>query len=244
MRAHLFGEREALGVHIGRDHLVRAGRACDPHRKTADRTAAHNKNGAAGDFRRQHRVKRIPNRIHDRADLGGNARERQHVGSGHHDVLGERAVAIDADDSRVPANVAITGAALQAVPAHDVSLGGDQLADAQSRDPVAQTLDLAGELVTDDERRLETPLCPMIPIRDVQVGPADTRVPHGDQDFTGAGRGFRHRFHGQTGRAFFLDDRLHENREVGNGEWDGVVGKLIHARSMRTAHTFSSAIFA
>src|SRR5438045_6117807 len=41
----------------------------------------------------------------------------------------------------------------------------------------------------------------MIPIRDVQVGPADTRVPHGDQDFTGAGRGFRHRFHGQTGRA-------------------------------------------
>src|SRR5256885_7821994 len=43
-------------------------------------------------------------------------------------VLGERAVAIHADDAGVLADVAVPGTALEAVSAHDMALGGHQLA--------------------------------------------------------------------------------------------------------------------
>src|SRR5205807_5627094 len=118
---------------------------------------------ATGDVRRQYGMKRVAHRIHDGSDLGGNALQRQHVGGGHDDVLGEGAVPIHPDDPGVAADVAVAGAALEAVPAHDVSLGGHQLADFQLRDVVAHLHDFARELVAHHHRRLDPALRPGVP---------------------------------------------------------------------------------
>src|SRR5262249_39621308 len=139
----------------------------------------------------------------------------------------EGAVPVDADDARVATDVAIAGAALEAMPAHDVPLSGDLLANAQPRDAVAQSLDLSGELVTDDEWRLEAALSPMIPIGDMQIRAAHAGVPHGDQPFPRSRNRLRDGLHGQAGRAFFFDDRLHEL-----GDWgkrDG--GRVTRSRA-------------
>src|SRR5439155_2587237 len=84
------------------------------------------------------------------ADGRGNAVERQHVGCGHDDVLGERPVAVHADDAGVLADVAVAGAALQAVAAHDVTFGRHELAGLEARHAVADRHDLARELVPHD----------------------------------------------------------------------------------------------
>ena len=68
-------------------------------------------------------------------------------------ILGERAVAIDADDLHALADVRLTGAAEQADAIRDVSLGRDALARSQPRDRVADGRHRAHELVPDDERR-------------------------------------------------------------------------------------------
>ena len=189
VRAHFLRERETLGIHIGRNDLGGARRARDADRETADRPASDNENGAAGNLCGQHRVERVPHRVHDRADFGGDVSpvERQHIGRGHHDVLRKRPVAIDADDARVLADVAVAGAALEAVPADDVTLGGDEVARAESRDAVTDRLDLPGKFVAHDDRRLDAALGPWVPVGDVEVGAADPGVPNGDQDFTRTG---------------------------------------------------------
>jgi len=184
---------------------------CDAYRKAADRPAPNNENGAAGNLCGQHRVERVPHRVHDRPDFGGDGSsiERQHIGRGHRDVLGEGAVAIDADDARVLADVTVAGAALETVTADDVAFGGDEVTRTEPRHAVTNRLDFSGEFVTDDDRRFDAPLCPRIPVGDVQVGPAHPRMADGDQHFAGARRRLGHRLHGQTGRALFLDNCLH-----------------------------------
>src|SRR5207245_8025131 len=135
--------------------------------------------GAGGNVRGQHRMERVAHRVHDGADRGRDAVERQNVGGGHGDILGERPVAVHADDARVLADVAVAGATLQAVPAHDVPFGGHELTGLQLGDAVAHAHDLAGELVAHDHRRMEPPLGPRIPVRDVQVGAAHPAVAAG-----------------------------------------------------------------
>src|SRR5213075_2860169 len=85
------------------------------------------------------------------------------------------------------ADVAVAGSTLQAMPADDVSLRRHELADAEPGHAFAQPLNFAGEFVPDDEGRLEPSLRPLVPVGDVQVGPANARVAHGDQDPARAG---------------------------------------------------------
>src|SRR5881275_1388808 len=183
--------------------------AADPHREAADRPAPDDEHGAARNIGGQHRVERVAHRIHDGPDGGRDAVEGQDVRGGHRDVFGERPVQVHADDARVAADVAVSGAALHAVPAHDVTLGGDELPALELGDAVAHRDDLARELVTDHQRRLKAALRPRIPIGDVQVSAAHTGVADRDEHFArsggrlGDGRDF------QTGGALLLDDRLH-----------------------------------
>src|SRR5205807_3493321 len=109
----------------------------------------------------------------------GNPVERQHVGGGHGDVLGERAVAVHADDAGVLADVAVAGAALETVSAHYMPLGGDELPGLELRHAAAHRHDLPGELVPDHQGWPEAAFRPRIPVGDVQVGAADAGVPHG-----------------------------------------------------------------
>ena len=79
----------------------------------------------------------------------------------------------------------VARAALQAVAADDVPLGGHQVAhreQARGRRVPAQLHDLARELVPDHHRRLEPVAGPAVPLPDVQVGAADAGVVHPDQD--------------------------------------------------------------
>src|SRR5207237_9049610 len=99
------------------------------------------------------------------------------VGRGHGDGFGERAVPIHANDARVLADVAVARAALEAVTADDVALGGDEMTRSQSRHAVTDRLDLSSEFVPDHERRVDAALRPRAPAGDVVKGPLPPRRP-------------------------------------------------------------------
>ena len=108
-----------------------------------------------GHLRLEHGVHRVAHRVHDGADLGGDAVEPHDVRGRHRDELGERAVPVDADDLGALAEVGRAQAALEAVAADDVAFGGDQVADREQpgrRGLAAELDDLAGELVADRRR--------------------------------------------------------------------------------------------
>ena len=114
----------------------------------------------------QRRMERVPHRVVDPADLERNVVvEMPHVRRRHGDVLGEAAVAVDADDLRVRAHVPVAGAAQQAATVDDVSLGGHAIADLHVGDEATDARDVAGELVPDDERRLAPGRAPTRPSR-------------------------------------------------------------------------------
>ena len=97
-------------------------------------------------------VDRVAHRIHDGADLGGDSVELHHVRGRHRDVVGEGAVAVDADDPGALAEVSRAQPALEAVPADDVAFRGDRVAHGEQ--PLALGLaaeldDLSRELVAD-----------------------------------------------------------------------------------------------
>src|SRR5207245_11702998 len=165
---------------------------CSPLRAThadlsaACRAAPDHEHVAAGDVRAQIRMKGVAHGVHDGPDLRRDAVEGQHVGGGHHDELGEGAVAVHSDDAGISANVAVAGAALQAVAAHDVALGGHQLTDLELGDTLAQGDDLPGELVPYHDRGVHAALRPGIPIGDGEAGAAHARMPHRAEFFAGA----------------------------------------------------------
>ena len=101
------------------------------------------------------------------------------VGLGNDDVFCERAVGVDADDLHMLADVRLAGAALQALAAGHVHLGGNEVAFLNAGDFFAEGFDLAAELVSGDERRMNAALRPLVPLINVQVGAADG----GDFDF-------------------------------------------------------------
>jgi anti-sigma factor RsiW len=73
----------------------------------------------------------------------------------------------------------ITKAALEAVPADDVSLGGHQVANGKEAGRLgipAQLGDLARKLVAHDDGRLESASGPAVPLPDMQVGAAHAGV--------------------------------------------------------------------
>ena len=93
-----------------------------------------------------------------------------------HDVLGERAVDVDAQDPQVLADVRAAGPARRAAAARDVGLGGDERAGLEVVHLGPDGLDGAGDLVAERHRQPGDPLLsPLVPVVDVQVGPADRR---------------------------------------------------------------------
>src|SRR5690606_24842606 len=103
------------------------------------------------------------------------------VGRRHGDVLGEAAVAVDADDPRVRADVGVPGAAQRAAAADDVPLRRHPVADVDVGHQGAHLRHVAGELVADGEWRTAAPLRPGVPVVDVDVGAADAGAPDADQ---------------------------------------------------------------
>ena len=101
---------------------------------------------------------------------------------GNDDVFGEGAVGVHADDLDVLADVRFADAALQALAAGHVHLGGDEIAFLHAGDLVADGLHRAAELVSGNERRMNAALRPLVPVVNVQVGAADGGDLDLDQD--------------------------------------------------------------
>ena len=92
---------------------------------------------------------------------------------GDDDVLGECAVGVHADDLHVLADVRFADAALQALAAGHVHLGGDEVAFLDAGNFLAHGFDDAAELVPGNERRMNAALRPLVPLINMQVGAAD-----------------------------------------------------------------------
>ena len=172
-------QREARVVDVRRDDARRARRFADADGEDADRSASGDEHRRAGNLGGEHGVERVAHRIVNAADVERDVVvEMPDVRRRHRDVLGETAVAIDADDLRVRADVRVAGAAEQASAVDDVAFGGHAIAFAHVGDEAADLHDFAGELVADDDRRFHAPLRPRVPIVDVNVGAADAGATH------------------------------------------------------------------
>ena len=115
---------------------------------------------------------------------------------------------------------AAPSAALQAVAADDVAFGGDQIAGGQQpgrRRLPAQLDDLAGELVTDDDRRLEAAAGPAVPLPDVEVGAADAGMVDADEHVARSAGGDGQLPQDHAGAGAFLDESAHDDPGVGAG---------------------------
>ena len=125
----------------------------DGHRHQADRTAAEDSDGLAGDLLHEGGMDGVAHRLLESRDLGGEALDDPGVGLRDVGVLGEGARYVDTEDAQVLADVGASGPALVARPVDEVGLGGDELAERDAAGARPMGDDDAGHLVAEDHRR-------------------------------------------------------------------------------------------
>ena len=219
--AHLLGDAQACGVHVGDHDVPRPGVAHDGRRQAADRPRAGDEHVLADQVERQRRMHGVAQRVEDgqgveRDPLG----RRPHVDRRERQVLGEGAGGGHADAQAVGAEVTATGAAVAAVAADDVPLAGRQLPDLETAHAVAQRDDPAHELVAGDQRHGQRALRPLVPLVDVHVRAADGGLEDADHHFAGAGAGDGDALERQAGAAVVLHEREHGLQGVPFGRSD------------------------
>ncbi len=169
----------AVLVDFNRKHRSRAHRLGHGNRKQSNRPAAGDGHALGCDLPGQHRVHRVSQRIENRRVLQRNRGiELPDIRLGNHHVLGERAVGVHANDFHVLADVGFAGAALQALAAGHVHLGGNEVAFLHAGDFIAERGHFAAELVPGNQRRMNPVLRPAVPVVNVQVGAANGRDFH------------------------------------------------------------------
>src|SRR6266852_1953329 len=143
------------------------------------------------------------------AVVGNLLRDAEHVDRGDGDELGEAAGALHAQADGVAAEVALAGAAVAAVPAGDVPLGAHPFTLGEAGHGASDGGHLAGELVADDHRHRDGLLRPRVPVEDVDVGSADGRLAHLDEQVVGPELGDGDLLQPEARLALRLDQRLH-----------------------------------
>ncbi len=203
-------ELEPVGVDVGDDDVAGAGVADDRGRHAADRAGAGDEHVLAEHGEGERGVHGVPERVEDRGDLLvdpgpvlPDVRHRQR------DELGEGARALHAEADRVGAEVAAAGHAVAAAAADDVPLAADEVAEREVAHVRPEADDLADELVTDHQRHRHRLLRPGVPAVDVQVGAADARLAHADQDVVDADLRLGHVLEPETLARLRLDQRAH-----------------------------------
>ncbi len=121
--------------------------------------------------------------------MGDGGIELPDVGFGNDNIVGKSAIAIDADDLDVLADVTLAGAALQALAAGDMHLRRDEVALFYAGNLAANGGDMTAELVAGNQRRRNASLRPGIPVVDVQIGTADGGDLHLHKDIGGTDDG-------------------------------------------------------
>src|SRR5689334_4732203 len=176
-------------VDFDRENRCGSYRFSHSDRKEPDGTAAGDGHGVGRDLSGQYGMHGVAQRIEDRRVLKGDGRiELPDIRLGDDDVFGEGAVGIHADNFDVLTDVSFAGAALQALAASHVHLGGNEVALLDAGDFVAKGRYLAAKLVSGNQRGMDAVLRPAVPVVNVQVGAADGRDLDLDQD-VGASEG-------------------------------------------------------
>src|SRR5579862_2804368 len=102
--------------------------------------------------------------------------------------------------------------AVPAEPANHVAFAADNISRMQTRDIRAHLRDFADELVADDCRYRDRGLRPLVPIVDVQVGPANAGEQDANLHVVDARHGFRNVLKPQAARAVTFDQSFHSTR--------------------------------
>src|SRR5206468_1858366 len=126
-------------------------------------------------------------------------------------VIGEAAGTLQPDALAVAAQVPFAGAAVAAMAAGDVSLDRDALTFVKADHLAADVGDLADELVADGHRHRDVALRPLVPVVNMDVGAADGRAPHRDEEVVVPDLGPRHFLEPDARLALGLDERAHRH---------------------------------
>ena len=214
--AHLRCERQAVGVHVGDDHLACPAVLGDRGGHAADGTRAGDDHVLADQVELERGVGRVAERIEAREDVQRDRRVHGHgVCRRDAQVLGKRAVAVHAHALRVLAQVTPARQAVAAHPADDVALAVHQVALLEALHQAPDLLDDSYELVADDHRGLDRALGPVVPVVDVDVRPADRGLLDADKDVARAGKGHRSLNELEAGPRPCLGDRSHRRGSHG-----------------------------
>src|ERR1700682_1460262 len=182
------GQGHAVLVDVGGDHAGRPlgpgyGDAKQPYGSTSSDQHYLVLERAAGG-----RVHGVPERLLDAGDVNRHrAIGDPRVDGGDGDQLSEAAVSIKTEDLHVAADVPLADQALVAGAVGDMGLGGDEVADADVFRPRPDSLHCPAALVSDDPRGPHPLGHPVAPLVDGEVGAADRRRLHPDQDLILAG---------------------------------------------------------
>ena len=131
------------------------------------------------------------------------------IGCGDAEILCKSAVAVDADALCLLAPLAVAGAAVIALAADDVALAGNALADLEVGYALAKLGDLADIFMADRKRRVQVLLCPAVPLVDMYVCSADSRLADLDKNLAGAGFGNRYLCQDKAGPSYGLYKCIH-----------------------------------
>ena len=234
---HATGEGQARVIDVGRDDPGGAGGFADADGEQPDRAASGDQDERAGDVGGERRMERVAHGVVDAADLVGDlVVEVPHVGRRHRDVVREAPVAVDADDLGVGTDMGVAGAAEQAPAVDDVPFGGHPVPLCTSVTSRPTLHDVAGEFMSDDDRRLDPPPGPVIPLVDVDVRATHAGAADANQDLVFSDRrlgdlgqhhpGSRGSFHQRSHvfRAPIMMKKAAENGASDCGAGEDIVG--------------------
>jgi hypothetical protein len=208
--ACLFSELEAVRIHIGDDHMPRAGKSCDECGHNTDRAGTGDENIFAKSGKRKRRMNGVSEGIENRRNL---ARNRMgvlpDVGHRQDHVLGKRACAVHSQPLRVRAQVPPPGQAIPAMPADDVAFPADEVTRMKILHIGADFDDLTAKFVTDNQRHMNRGSRPFIPVVNVQVGTADSRAKHANLHVADAGFRLGNIFEPETSLGATLNESFH-----------------------------------
>ena len=141
--------------------------------------------------------------------LGNGGVNLPDIRSGDANEFGETAVAVNADDLQILADVRLAHGALAAVAATDVHFRADEFAGLHARDIGADPLNRAAEFVAKGHRRMDARSRPAVPSVNVQVRAADGGGANADEHVVGANRRNGNLFERRAGLGARLAERLH-----------------------------------
>src|ERR1700728_4098781 len=152
----------------------------------------------------------VAKRIEDGGDLQVNpGMVPPDVGHGQRDQLGKGSCAIDPDALCRCTKMPSAGSSVRAPATDDVTLSTDDVPGMKIVDVGADGDDLSYKLMADGHGYLDRPLCPFIPLEDVDVRSTDSGLKHTNQDVINPDRWFGNVFEPEAAFCSTLDQRFH-----------------------------------